>query len=130
LCFTLFLKLPQQKILCLLRSVKDSLRYCFFIARITPSSYAGWMDISPISEKTTPSIWSQGELPPGPPMPMDSSWVKSMQRFFPRENPELLAKYASHLLSNMMRMLSNQINRDTKKAKETAQRMRDAIFGR
>jgi len=89
------------------------------------------MDISPLqAQRGTPSIWDKGELPPGPPMPMDSSWVKSMQRFFPLENPEVLCKHASNLLSNMMRMLSNQINRDTKKAKETAQRMREAIFGR
>ena len=70
------------------------------------------------------------ELPPGPPMPMDSPWVKSMQRFWPLENQKELSEHASNLLSNTMRMLSNQINRDTKKAKETAQRMRDAILGR
>ncbi len=46
------------------------------------------------------------------------------------ENPEVLSKYASQLQSNMMRMLSSQINRDMKKAKETAQRMREAIQGR
>jgi hypothetical protein len=88
------------------------------------------MYISPISDQAAPSILSPKELPPGPPMPLDSSWVKSMQLFFPRENSELLAKHASNLLSNMMRALSNQINRDAKKAKETAQRMRDAILGR
>jgi hypothetical protein len=63
-------------------------------------------------------------------MSLDSSWVKSMQLFFPRENSELLAKHASTLLSNMMRALSNQIARDTKKNRETAQRMREAILGR
>jgi predicted membrane-bound dolichyl-phosphate-mannose-protein mannosyltransferase len=88
------------------------------------------MYISPLSEKATSSIWNQKELPPGPPMSLDSSWVKSMQQFFPRENADVLAKHASHLLANMMKALSNQIARDTKKNKETAQRMRDAIFGR
>ncbi len=76
------------------------------------------------------SLWAPGELPPCPPMPMDSPWVKGMQQFFPRENPEVLSKYAGHLLANMMRMLSNQINRDTKKAHERAQKMKDAILGR
>jgi hypothetical protein len=89
------------------------------------------MDISAVSsQQRTPSIWDQGELPPGPPMSLDSSWVKAMQGFFPRENPEVLAKYASQLLSNMMKMLSNQINRDAKKARERAQKMKDAILGR
>jgi hypothetical protein len=89
------------------------------------------MDISPLQPpRTAPNIWDKGELPPGPPMPMDCCWVKSMQRFFPLENPEVLCKHASNLLSNMMRMLSNQIARDSKKAKETAQRMREVIFGR
>jgi len=89
------------------------------------------MDISPLQPpRGTPNIWDKGELPPGPPMPMDSCWVKSMQRFFPLKNPEDISKHASNLLSNMMRMLSNQIARDTKKAKETAQRMREVIFGR
>jgi len=88
------------------------------------------MEISPLSEKASPSVWSQNELPPGPPMSLDSSWVQSMQRFFPRENPEFLSRHASQLLSNMMRALSNQIARDAKKNKETAQKMRDAIWGR
>ncbi len=89
------------------------------------------MDISPLQQpQGTPTIFDKGEMPPGPPMSLDSSWVKSMQRFFPQVNPEVLSKYASQLLSNMMRMLSNQINRDAKKAKETAQRMREAILGR
>jgi hypothetical protein len=89
------------------------------------------MDISSLQPpQTAPNIWDKKELPLGPPMPLDNSWVQSMQQFFPRENPEILSKYASQLQSNMMRMLSNQINRDMKKAKETAQRMRDAILGR
>ncbi len=69
-------------------------------------------------------------MPPGPPMPLDSPWVKSLQILFPREKPAELSKYAFQLLSNMMRMLSNQIARDTKKARETAQRWKDALHGR
>jgi hypothetical protein len=90
------------------------------------------MDIPPLqAQQGTPSIWDMKELPPGPPMPMDSPWVKSMQRFWPLEkNLEELCKGASNLLSNTMRMLSYQINRDAKMAKETAQRWRDAIHGR
>jgi hypothetical protein len=89
------------------------------------------MDISPLQAPSgTPGILDKGELPPGPPMPMDSSWVKSMQLMFSKENPEVICKHASNLLANMQRILSNQINRDAKKAKETAQRWRDAILGR
>ncbi len=107
------------------------LEIIFFIARIGPSTYSSRMDISPIqAQQGTPSIWDMGELPPGPPMPMDSPWVKSMQRLYPLENPEVLSKHASDLLSNTMRMLSYQIKRDAQKAKETAQRMKDAILGR
>jgi len=89
------------------------------------------MDISPLqAQRGTPSIWDKGELPPGPPMPMDSTWVKSLQLMFSKENPEQLSKHASNLLSNMMRALSNEIARNTKKNRETAQRWREVIFGR
>ncbi len=89
------------------------------------------MDISPLqAPRGTPSILDRGELAPGAPMPKDSSWVKSMQLMFSKENPEMLSKHASNLLSNMQRALSNEIARMTKKNRETAQRWRDVIFGR
>ena len=89
------------------------------------------MDISPLQAPSgTPGILDKGELAPGAPMPMNSSWVKSMQLMFSTENPEHLSKHASNLLSNMQRALSNEIARITKKNRETAQRWRDVIFGR
>lgn len=113
------------------RFIKMQQESLFFVVAIGSSGYSSCMDISPLQEpRGMPTIFDQGELPPGPPMSKESCWVKSMQRFFPQENPDVLSKYASQLQSNMMRMLSNQINRDMKKAKETAQRMREAIQGR
>lgn len=90
------------------------------------------MDIQPIvprSQEPT-ALWGQKELPLGPPMPVDSPWVKSLQQLFPRENPQLLCKHAAQLCSNMTRMISSQIARDVKKAREAAQKMKDAILGR
>jgi hypothetical protein len=63
-------------------------------------------------------------------MSLDSPWVKSLQLLFPRENAELLSKHAAQLCSNMTRMISSQIARDVKKARERAQKMKDAILGR
>ena len=90
------------------------------------------MDIQPVAPKIQEHtvLWGQKELPLGPPMPLDSPWVKSLQQLFPRENPELLSKHAAQLCSNMTRMLSSQIARDVKKAREAAQKMKDAILGR
>jgi hypothetical protein len=90
------------------------------------------MNIQPVAPGTQEPafLWGQKELPLGPPMPLDSPWVKSLQQLFPRENPQLLSKHAAQLLSNMTRMFSAQIARDVKKAREAAQKMKDAILGR
>lgn len=90
------------------------------------------MDIQPIVPRNQePTVfWGQKELPLGPPMPLDSPWVKSLQQLFPRENSQLLCKHAAQLCSNMTRMISSQIARDVKKAREAAQKMKDAILGR
>ena len=97
------------------------------------SSYTNRMNIPPITlpnPHSTPSAgpWAAGELPPGPPMPADSPWVKSLERMFPRENSATLAQYASQLSANMMRMLSSQIAHDLKKARERARKMKEAIL--
>lgn len=84
--------------------------------------------IAPASHEPAP-LWGQKELPPGPPMPVDSPWVESLQHLFPKENPDLIRKHAAQLLSNMTRMLSSQIARDMKKAREAAQKMKNAILG-
>ena len=91
------------------------------------------MNISPVtseSSKPAPSLWGQGEMPLGPPMSLDSPWVKSLQLLFPRENIELLSKHAGQLQTNMTRMISSEIQRTLKKARATAQKMKDAIMGR
>jgi hypothetical protein len=83
-----------------------------------------------VPNSSGPALWDKGEMPPGPPMPLDSSWVKGLQILFPTENPEHLSKYAGQLLSNMMRTIQLEIARNTKKAHETARKMKEAILGR
>lgn len=96
------------------------------------SLYYRGMNLQPVAPETQEPtfLWGQKELPLGPPMPLDSPWVKSLQQLFPKENPELLSKYAAQLCSNMTRMISSQIARDEKKSRERAQKMKDAILGR
>ncbi|MBS0647717.1 MAG: hypothetical protein JSS10_00660 [Verrucomicrobia bacterium] len=91
------------------------------------------MDTGPItstSPKPADFMWGPKELPKVAPLPPDSPWVKYLQLHFPRENLNALCEHAAHLQSNMSRMLSSEMNRLSKRARATAQKMKDAIMGR
>lgn len=91
------------------------------------------MDTLPITStnnKPADFMWGPQELPPAIPLPPDSPWVKYLQAHFPRENLDALCKHAGQLQTNMTRMFSSEMNRISKKARATAQKMKDAIMGR
>ncbi len=93
------------------------------------------MSIGPLSGSGSNSIgptddgWGKGEMPPGKPLPADDPWVKALQTLFPNlPLPEVQA-YAAQFRDNMFNALQNEISRDAKKAKEAAQKAKDAITG-
>jgi len=63
-------------------------------------------------------------------MPKDSIWVKMLQKLYPEANPEKLCKDAGWMMDNMLRMVTRAIAREAKIHRETAQKWKDAIFGR
>lgn len=89
------------------------------------------MSVPPVPPggNTTSSYWSKGEVPPGPPMPLSSPWVKYMQKLWPNVDPGILSTYAAQFLKNMMQMLNTTIQNNQKKAHEAAQQMKQAILG-
>ena len=90
------------------------------------------MSIPPVTQNTNAydvlhNPWGSGELPPGPPMPLDNPFVKSLERMFPKESSEELSGYASKLSDNMLGMLKSQMARDLRQARERARKMKEAL---
>jgi|GEM_PF-1693897 len=71
-------------------------------------------------------------------MPKDSIWVKMLQKLYPEANPEklckdagwMLCKDAGWMMDTMLRMVTRAIAREAKIHRETAQKWKDAIYGR
>lgn len=89
------------------------------------------MSVPPVppGSNTQSSYWAQGEVPPGSPMPLNSPWVKYMEKLWPNVDPGILSMYAAQFLKNMMQILNNAIQNNQKKAHEAAQKMKQAILG-
>lgn len=69
-------------------------------------------------------------MPPmGPPLPVDDPWVKSLAKLFPSVPIGELQLYAAKFRDNLFQALNSQIQRDMKRAKETARKMKEAIEG-
>lgn len=68
-------------------------------------------------------------IPPGPPLPADSPWVKNLAILFPNVPIGELQMYAAKFQSNMFQALNNQIASDLKKARAAARKLKEAIEG-
>lgn len=88
------------------------------------------MQISPVSDQSIPNIWDLKELPERPLMSKDSIWTKGLQQLCPNANPEELCKGAYYLMENTLTVVRRAIARESKIHRETAQKWKDAIFGR
>jgi hypothetical protein len=67
--------------------------------------------------------------PPGPPLPINDPWVVALQRLFPNVPVAELQLYASKFRDNMFQALNSQIQRDLKKARESARKFKESIEG-
>ncbi|MGH2639771.1 MAG: hypothetical protein ACRDF4_10935 [Rhabdochlamydiaceae bacterium] len=71
----------------------------------------------------------QNSIPPGPPLPADNPWVKALALLFPGVPLGEIQMYAAKFQANMFQALNNEINRDLKKARAAAKKLKDAIEG-
>ncbi len=70
-----------------------------------------------------------GSLPPGPPLPADNPWVKSLALLFPDIPISTLQTYAAAFQQNMFQALNSEISRDLKQARAAAKKFKDSIEG-
>ncbi|MFS8563651.1 MAG: hypothetical protein LVR00_04750 [Rhabdochlamydiaceae bacterium] len=73
--------------------------------------------------------WGKGVMPPGKPLPADSTWVKSLRRLFPHASEAEIMEYASRFRDNMFTAVQDQIKHDAKKQKEAADRLKRVAQG-
>ena len=68
-------------------------------------------------------------VPPGPPLPANSPWVKALAQLFPHVPVGELELYAAKFRDNMFSALNSQIQRDAKAAKRAARQFKESIRG-
>ena len=78
------------------------------------------------------SRWGLGgktSIPPGPPLPADDPWVKSLAALFPNAPLPEIQAFAGQFKANMYASMNAQISQDLKRARAAAQKFKESIEG-